>query len=94
MSFLDEKDTKWLFKELPFYNTFIKKPYIKRLNNIDLLRELPFYNELSIVKRPKAFRGYARSYNIEIIDSKDSLVQLIASKPSIEDLFTDLLKWN
>ena len=39
----------------------IEKPYIKRLNNIDMLRELPFYNELNISKTSKAFKGYARS---------------------------------
>ena len=32
--FWDEKETKRLFQELPFYNTFIEKPYIKRLNDI------------------------------------------------------------
>ena len=56
-----------------------------------MLRELPFYDELSIVKASKAFKGYARSYNIEI-DSKDPLIQLTTSKPRIEDLFNDLLK--
>ena len=30
------------FKELPFYNEFIKKPKIKHLKNVDLLAELPF----------------------------------------------------
>ena len=30
------------FKELPFYNGYIKKPKIKRLKNIGLLSELPF----------------------------------------------------
>ena len=37
------------FKELTFYNTYIEKPKIKRLKNIDLLSELPFYEELSVV---------------------------------------------
>ena len=45
MSFRDEKEAKRLFEELPFYNPSIKKSYIKRLNNIDMLRELPFYDE-------------------------------------------------
>ena len=73
-------------------NKFFKEmPQIKRLNNTDMLRELPVYNELSIVKTSKAFRGYARSDNIEVIDSKDPSVQLTASKSSIEDLFDDLL---
>ena len=35
-----------------------------------MLREIPFYNKLNIVKTLKTFRGYARSYKIEIIDSK------------------------
>ena len=39
----------------------------------------------------KAFKSYSRSYKIEIIDSKDPLVQLEASKSSIEDLFKELL---
>ena len=29
-------------KELSFYNTYIERPKIKRLKNIDLLSELPF----------------------------------------------------
>ena len=38
------------FKELPFYNTYIEKPKIKRLKNIDLLSKLPFYEELNLFK--------------------------------------------
>ena len=34
---------------------------------------------------------YARTYKVEIIDSKDPLAQLEASKSSIKDLFKDLL---
>ena len=36
-------------------------------------------------------KGYAGSYKIEIIDLKDPLAQLEASKSSIKDLFKDLL---
>ena len=57
VSFWDEKETKRLFKELLFYNALILKPYIKRLNNIDMLRELPFYTELNIAKISKAFQN-------------------------------------
>ena len=94
MSFWDEKEAKKLFKELPFYKNPIEKPYINHLNYIDMLCELPFYDELNIVKISKAFKGYARSYSIEITDSKDPSVQLIISKPSIKDLFKDLLNEN
>ena len=38
------------FKELPFYNKHIKKPKIKRLKNADLLSEIPFYEELHVIK--------------------------------------------
>ena len=62
-----------LFQKPPFHNTFIEKPCIKHLKNIDLLHELPFYDELSIKQVLKAFKRYARSCKIEIIDSKDPL---------------------
>ena len=79
------------FKELPFYNKPIKKPKVKRLKNIDQLAEPPFYKLLSIIKTNQAFRGYAMSYRVEIIERKDPIVQLEASKSSIKDLFNDLL---
>ena len=56
-----------------------------------MLRELPGYNELNIVKPSKAYKEHARSYSIEIINSKDVSIQLIISKSSIEDFFKDLL---
>ena len=43
-----------------------------------------FYDELSIIEMSKAFKGYERSYKIEIVYSKDPLAQLEASKLSIE----------
>ena len=76
---------------LPFYNTFIDKPEIKRLSNAQLLQELPFYDELNIVKNNNAFRDYARSYKVETVDKKDPLVQLEVSKSSITNFFKDLL---
>ena len=79
------------FKELPFYNKPIKKPKVKRLKNIDQLAELPFYERLSVIKTNQAFRGYAMSYRVEIIERKDPTVQLETSKSSIKDLYSDLL---
>ena len=38
------------FKELPFYNKHIEKPKIKRSKNNDLLSELPFYEDLKVIK--------------------------------------------
>ena len=61
------------FKELPFYNKPIKKPKVKRLKNIDQLAELPFYEQLNVIKTNKVFRGYAMSYKVEIIEKKIQL---------------------
>ena len=69
----------------------IEKPKNNHLSNIELLYELPFNDELSVVEILKGFRRYARSYKVEILDRKDPLAQLEASKSSIKDLFKDLL---
>ena len=76
----NEKEAKNLFQALPFYNVLIKKPEIKKLSNIELLHELPFYDELSITEVSKTFKRYARSYKVKIVDHKDPLVQLEATK--------------
>ena len=80
-----------ILKNLFFFNASIEKPKIKRLKNVDLLDELPFYNQLNIIKTDQAFKGYARSYKAEIVNKKDLIVQIEASKSSIKDLFNDLL---
>ena len=84
-------NTKKIFQILPFYNTFIEKSEIKKLSNIKLLHEVPFYDKLNVVKSSNTFSSYARSYKVEIFHHKDPLVQLQNSKSSIEDLFKDLL---
>ena len=45
------------FKELPFYNKPIEKLKVNRLKNIDRLVELPFYEQLSVIKIDQAFKG-------------------------------------
>ena len=57
-------------KELPFYNKHIEKQKIKLLKNIDLLSELPFYEELS--------------YKFELVEIKDPIKQLETSKSGIK----------
>ena len=79
------------FKELPFYNVSIDKPKIKRLKNIDLLAKLPFHDQLNIIKTDQSLSEYAMSYKVEIVEKKDLIVKLEASKSSIKDLFNDLL---
>ena len=60
-------------KELPFYNKQIEKPKIKRLKNIDLLSEFPFYEEMNVIKTDRAFNGYARSYKVKLVEKKIQL---------------------
>ena len=81
-----------LMKYLNFYHFMtVKKPKVKTLNNVQLLKELQFYDELSIVKNKTAFSGYVQSYKIEIVDKRDVIVKLNASEISIKELFKDLL---
>ena len=47
------------FKELPFYNKPIEKPKVKCLSSIDGLIQLPFYEQLGVIKTDQAFSGYA-----------------------------------
>ena len=64
-------DNKYLLKILPFYSILMDSPKIKILSNAELLYELPFYDSVNIKEISKAFRRYAKSFSVEIIDSKD-----------------------
>ena len=61
----------------------MKNQKIKPLKNIDLLFELPFYEELSGIKTDHAFKRYAVSYKVELVEKKGPLIQLEASKSNI-----------
>ena len=54
------------FNGLPFYNKPIKRP-VKRLKNID-----PWAEQLSVIKADEAFKGYAMSYNVKIVEKRRS----------------------
>ena len=77
-----------IFKILPFYDSSIE---IKKLSNVRLLKELPFCDDLSIVKNKTAFSGYAQSYKVEIVDKKDVIVPLKISIEKNFKEFEDLL---
>ena len=62
--------TKKLLSKQPFYKQPIKNPSIKKLSNIKLLRELRFYNNNNISRNEKAFKKYAETYEVEIINNK------------------------
>ena len=58
------------FKELPFYDIYIKNTKIKRLENIDLLSELPFCEKLNVIKTDNVFKRCAMSYKVESAEEK------------------------
>ena len=66
-------------------------PRVKKLSNVELLKELLFYDDLSIVKNRTAFSGFVKSYKVEIVDKKDVIVLLKSSEISIKELLKDLL---
>ena len=61
------------------------------MKNVELLKELPFYDELSFIKNKTAFSGYAQSHKIEIIGKRDVVIQLKASEIITKEFFKDLL---
>ena len=44
-------------KKLPFFNKSTEKTIVKRLKNIDQLIELPFYEQMSVIKTKKHLVG-------------------------------------
>ena len=69
--------TKKLLQEQSFYKQALKKPPVKKLSNYQLLREL---RELRISRRERAFKGYAETYKVEIINNKNLSDSLSVSK--------------
>ena len=52
------------FKDFSFYNKYIEKAKIKCLKNIDVLSELLFYEQLNVIKKDCAIKGYAMNYKV------------------------------
>ena len=84
--------TNKLLQEQPFYKQPIKNPRILKSRNFELLCELPFYNDINISRKERAFKGYAETYKVEIIDNKSLRDSLSVSKNSIKNLFDELLR--
>ena len=84
--------TKKLLQEQPFYKQSIKNITLKKLKNYELLHELPFYDDINISRKERAFRGYAETYNVEIINNKSLSDLFYVSKNSIKNLFDELLR--
>ena len=90
--FLKQLTTKKLLQEQPFYKQPIKKPRIKKSSNHELLRQLPFYDDINISRNKRVLRGYAETYKVEIINNRNLSDLLSVIKNSIKNLFDELLR--
>ena len=51
-----------------------------------------FFDDVRISRREHALRGYAETYNLEVMDTKSLDDSLYLAKRSINDFFKDLLE--
>ena len=79
-------------QEQSLYKQSIKKPRIKKLKNHELLQQLPFYDDINISRKERAFRGYVETYKVEVVNNKSLSDLLHVSKNSIKILFDELLR--
>ena len=83
-------ENKQLLKILPFYNVlidFIRSDTVKKFSNVELMSELPFYKDLGVREVSEAFKRYAKSFRVEIVDRKDPMIHLYSSRRRINELF-------
>ena len=92
LPFFPKKLTNYqLSKKLPFFPRKSKRP--KRLTKHQILKNiLPFYDSVGISRKQHAFRNYAETYDVEVVDRISLSDSLFLAKSSIIDLFKDLLK--
>ena len=82
---IKQLSTKKLLSKQPFYKQPIKKSYIEKLSNFELLRELPFYDDINISRKERTFRRYAETYKVEIINNRSLSDSLPVRKNSIKN---------
>ena len=56
------------------------------------MQVLPFYDDVRILRKRRAFKNYAETYEVETIDNKSLSGLLFLSKSSIKNIFNDLLR--
>ena len=53
---------------------------------------LPFYDDVRVLRKRRAFKNYAETYEVETIYNKIPYDSLLSSKYSIKNLLNDLLR--
>ena len=70
-----------------------RKKRSKRLTKYQILSNvLPFFDDVGILRRECTLRGYAETYNVEVMDIKCLDDSLFLAKRSINDFLRDLLE--
>ena len=96
--FLDKSEeliNKELLEELPFFSKKIKrrKKWSKRLTKYQILSNiLPFFDTVGIIRREHAHKGYAETYNVEVMDNRSLNDSFFLAKKSIKYFFKELLR--
>ena len=89
---IEQLSIKKQLSKQPFYKQPIKTPHVIKLSNHELLRKLPFYDDINISRNERAFKGYAKTYKVQIINNKSLRDLLSVSKNSTKNLFDELLR--
>ena len=89
---IKQLNTDDLLSEQPFFKQPIRKPCVKKSSNHELLQVLWFYDVINVLRKARAFKKYAETYEVEIINSKNLLDLLSVSKNNIKNLFDELLR--
>ena len=97
--FLDKSEeliNKELSEKLPFFpkkKQKKEKKGSKKLTKYQILSNiLPFLDTVGIVRKGHAYKGYAETYNVEVMDNRSLNDSLFLAKRSIKDFFKDLLR--
>ena len=63
-------DARELFKILSFYNTFIERSDVKKLNNVELLKELTFYDDVKKLNNVELLKELTFYDELSIVKNK------------------------
>ena len=95
LPFFPKKSKKLTIKQLSDVLPFLpkRKKRSKRLTKYQILSNvLPFFDDVRILRRERALREYAETYEVEVMDTKSLDDSLFLAQRSINDFFRDLLE--
>ena len=84
--------TKKLLQEQPFYKQPIKSHALKNSASRNYYVSYHFMTILRFLRKERAFRGYAKTYKVEIINNNNLSDSSPVNKNSIKNLFDELLR--